>query len=279
MHGPYNIKFFTDNLMWISNIANLFLTLTSWNVYWSHTSNIQLFSWAISYRFTEINLRLTLPYSVRPLCSAGTPESIASAGEASPLKHHSNANMDYYYFLSLSLSGSAAQRGLWPPRSRGLVITHNDAPQSVGLLWTSDQFVAETSTWQHTTHATDKHPCPGGIRTHDRSRRASVDLPLDRAVTGTCMQIWIQTNFFHFIITTIFSQGATASSGPRPPHYRGFTITLRYSTLGITPLDEWSARQRDFYLTTHSNHKRRTSLPPTGFDLQSQQTNGRRPTS
>jgi hypothetical protein len=27
-----------------------------------------------------------------------------------------------------------------------LFITHNDAPQSVGLLWTSDQSVAETST-------------------------------------------------------------------------------------------------------------------------------------
>jgi hypothetical protein len=26
------------------------------------------------------------------------------------------------------------------------LITHNDAPQSVGLLWTSDQPVAETST-------------------------------------------------------------------------------------------------------------------------------------
>ena len=26
------------------------------------------------------------------------------------------------------------------------LITHNDAPQSVGLLWTSDQLVAETST-------------------------------------------------------------------------------------------------------------------------------------
>jgi len=40
------------------------------------------------------------------------------------------------------------------------MITHNDAPQSVGLLWTSDQSVAETSTWQHTTLTTDKHPCP-----------------------------------------------------------------------------------------------------------------------
>jgi hypothetical protein len=37
--------------------------------------------------------------------------------------------------------------------------SHNDAPQSVGLLWTSDQSVAETSTWEHKTLTTDKHPC------------------------------------------------------------------------------------------------------------------------
>ena len=28
------------------------------------------------------------------------------------------------------------------------------------VLWTSDQLVAETSTWQHTTLTTDKYPCP-----------------------------------------------------------------------------------------------------------------------
>jgi hypothetical protein len=78
----------------------------------------------------------------------------------------------FYPFLLLCLllllfiifSGSAAQRGLWPHRSRGFVITHSDAPQSVGLLWTSDQLVAETFTWQHTTHTqqTNIH-APGGI--------------------------------------------------------------------------------------------------------------------
>jgi hypothetical protein len=31
-----------------------------------------------------------------------------------------------------------------PPHFRGFEITHKDAPQSVGLLWTSDQPVAET---------------------------------------------------------------------------------------------------------------------------------------
>jgi hypothetical protein len=53
----------------------------------------------------------------------------------------------YYYFSYLFIfSGSAAQHRLWPPRSRGFVITHNDAPQSVGLLWMSDQLFTETST-------------------------------------------------------------------------------------------------------------------------------------
>jgi hypothetical protein len=34
----------------------------------------------------------------------------------------------------------------WPPHSRGFWVTHNEVPQSVGLLWTSDQLVADTST-------------------------------------------------------------------------------------------------------------------------------------
>jgi hypothetical protein len=42
-----------------------------------------------------------------------------------------------------------------------LTLRPNDAPQLLRLLWTSDQLVAETSTWQHTPLTTDKHPCPG----------------------------------------------------------------------------------------------------------------------
>jgi hypothetical protein len=37
---------------------------------------------------------------------------------------------------------------------------HLDTPHSVGLLWTSDQPDAETSTWKHTTLSRDRHPCP-----------------------------------------------------------------------------------------------------------------------
>jgi hypothetical protein len=35
-----------------------------------------------------------------------------------------------------------------------------------------------------------------------------------------------------------FLHGATAPSGRGPPHYRGFTITLRHNTLGRTPLEK-----------------------------------------
>jgi hypothetical protein len=38
--------------------------------------------------------------------------------------------------------------------------SHSDTPHSVGLLWTSDQPDTETSTLQHTTLTTDRHPCP-----------------------------------------------------------------------------------------------------------------------
>jgi hypothetical protein len=64
-----------------------------------------------------------------------------------------------------------------------------------------------------------------------------------------------------------FPNGSTAPWGPRPPHYRGFTIThFRHTTVGRTPLDEWPARRRDLYLTTHNTHKRKTSMPPVGFE-------------
>jgi len=76
------------------------------------------------------------------------------------------------------LCGAAAQRGPLPPHSWGFWITHSDASQSVGLLWMSDHFVAETSTWKNTTLTTNKHPCPDGIRTHELSRRTAEDLRL-----------------------------------------------------------------------------------------------------
>jgi len=38
-------------------------------------------------------------------------------------------------------------------------LSHSETPQSFGLLWTSDQPEADTSTWQHKTLTRHRHPC------------------------------------------------------------------------------------------------------------------------
>ena len=67
--------------------------------------------------------------------------------------------VSFLYFF-IFFCGAATQRGSWPPHAWGFLdLTHNDTPQSVGLVWTSDQLDAETSTWQHTTLTRDRYPC------------------------------------------------------------------------------------------------------------------------
>ena len=56
-----------------------------------------------------------------------------------------------------------------------------------------------------------------------------------------------------------------STSGPKPLLWVS-AISLRHTTFSRTPLDEWSARRRNLYLTTHSTHKRLTSMPPAGFE-------------
>jgi len=68
------------------------------------------------------------------------------------------------------------------------------------------------------------------------------------------------------IIKLLFFHGSTAPSGPGPPYYRGFTITLRHTTFGRTPLDERSVRRTHPYLITYNTHKSQTSKPPAGFE-------------
>ena len=103
---------------------------------------------------------------------------------------------------------------IWSTYSWCFEITHNDAPQSVGLLWMSDQLVAETSTWQHTTLTTNIH-APGGIWTHDLSRRAEIHLRLnprghwDRRLSYSPLSTFFSPSFFisrGFLFYTYFNR-------------------------------------------------------------------------
>jgi len=67
----------------------------------------------------------------------------------------------------------------------------------------------------------------------------------------------------HIIHTPVFLSvfGGTASS-----FTKFLDHTQRRSTVGRTPLDEWSARRKDLYVTTHNTHNRQTSMSPVGFE-------------
>jgi hypothetical protein len=55
-----------------------------------------------------------------------------------------------YYFIIIIIiiiiifSGTAAQRGLWPPRPRSFLVTLNDAPHSVGLGSSSGRVISSS---------------------------------------------------------------------------------------------------------------------------------------
>jgi len=63
-----------------------------------------------------------------------------------------------------------------------------------------------------------------------------------------------------------FYATAPPPSGGRASSFTRFIDhTQRRSTVGRTHLDEWSARRRDLYLTTHNTHNRQMSMPPGGI--------------
>jgi hypothetical protein len=88
---------------------------------------------------------------------------------------------------------------------------------------------------------------------------------------------YVRAHVLLLIAGYFFYHGATVPSGPRLPHYRRFMIILRHTTIGKTPLDEWSARHRDLHLTTH-NTRDKHSCPRRDSKPQFQQARGRRPT-
>jgi len=57
------------------------------------------------------------------------------------------------------------------------------------------------------------------------------------------------------------SSGAIASS-----RTRFLDHTQRRATVDRNPLDEWSVRRRDLYLTTHNTHNRQTPIPTVAFE-------------
>ena len=83
-----------------------------------------------------------------------------------------------------------------------------------------------------------------------------------------CSKMWHGVDCFFFLWLDNRSEAG-------PPVW-GFSIAFRHITLGRFRLDEWSARRRDIWQQTLTRD--RNPSPPAGFNRQSQQASGRRPT-
>jgi len=78
------------------------------------------------------------------------------------------------------------------------------------------------------------------------------------------VKVWNTKFLLYLENSTSPSWCKSPPSWPGPPHYPDFTITLRHTPLGTTPLYEWSVRRSDLYLTTHDTLKIHP-LPPGGI--------------
>jgi hypothetical protein len=81
------------------------------------------------------------------------------------------------------------------------LITLRHTPQSAGILWMRDRPVSETSTWQHKQLQETNIHAPGGIRTHDPSKRLAADPRLrpSHVRKDTCFRE------YHFLFVLLYT--------------------------------------------------------------------------
>ena len=103
---------------------------------------------------------------------------------------------------------------------------------------------------------------PTGIRSPDRPARSQ-----------SLYRLRYPTYIYIFFLWRCDPTRVMASS-----FLRFLDHTQRRITVGRTPLDKWSARRRDLYLTKHDTHNRQISMPRWNSNPRSQQASGRRPT-
>ena len=96
---------------------------------------------------------------------------------------------------------------------------------------------------------------------------------------GKCCFLWCEAtctlncSFDALSITNSLHLIFTMAQQPPPPQWARASSLSRIhvhtqwrTTVGRTPLDEWSARRRDHYLTKHSTHNWQASMPSAGFE-------------
>ena len=145
-----------------------------WMVAGSFSISYKMWKWPKKLFFCLVDLRIPNAFTVHTSCGGHLMRSV-------PRTKCRESYWCYTGYKFLSLTSRCGwppskevhhfwldfffNHGLTAPVGQGLLViedswSHSDTPHLVGLLWTSDQPVAETSTWQHTTLTIDRHPYP-----------------------------------------------------------------------------------------------------------------------
>jgi hypothetical protein len=93
-------------------------------------------------------------------------------------------------------------------------------------------------------------------RERERERERKGKLVLLSLLSPPRALIYLFVSFWHNSLQRVRASSIT----------RFLDHTQRRTKGGRTPRDEWWARCRDLYLTTHNTHNRLTSMPPAGFE-------------
>jgi hypothetical protein len=86
---------------------------------------------------------------------------------------------------------------------------------------------------------------------------------LENYIWKNIMQEFLITMVFHDFLSFNFFPMARQ---PLMARASSFSKLHKHTTFSRTPWDEWTARCRDLYLTTHNTHKRQTPMLPVGFE-------------
>ena len=73
--------------------------------------------------------------------------------------------------------------------------------------------------------------------------------------------------WLNYVLYYIISSLSRRLQWATAPSFTRFLYHTKWrTTVGRIPLDEWSARRTDLYLTIHNTHNTQTSMPPVGFE-------------
>ena len=100
----------------------------------------------------------------------------------------------------------------------------------------------------------------GPVWTEEKSRPHRDSIP-DRPTRSQSLYRLSCRAHLYFIFFFFFLWRSGPTRAMASSFLRFLDHTQRRTTVGRTPLDEWSARRRDLYLTTHDTQNRQTHAP------------------